>query len=133
MTPFMPSENLNSVLAPQLPSQAFANIAPNVANGGFNPGGASQLQGYMGALNGILNKPGGPGQSPMGGAPPPPPQMQGAGVHPGQAGGMSPASMQSMLQVYQSLQPSGQLAAQMQAAGVGNGQGQVPGLLSRFQ
>lgn len=55
------------------------------------------------------------------------PNMMGGGnggPNPG-IGQMDPASLQSMLQIYQTLQPSGQLAQQMQAA-------HVPGLLSRF-
>lgn len=120
----------------QTPGQIFAQNAPNLVNGGSTPAPISALQGYMGSLNSVLNKPGGQAQQMMqGGAAPPPPQMApSAGVHPGApGGGMDPAALQNMMQIYHTLQPTGQLGVQMQAAGVGTGQGQVPGLLSRFQ
>lgn len=128
---FMPSYMPD--IPQQTPGQIFSQDAPNLANGGGAPAAAQMgLQGYAGVLAGALNRP--PGQAPQMGAPPPPPQLMQGGVHPGNPGsGMSPAALQSMMQIYQSLQPAGQLAQQMQAAGVGTGQGQVPGLLSRFQ
>ena len=119
---------------PQAPGQIMQRDAPNVANAGFNPHGASPMVGFMSSLAGAMQPQQG---QPQLGAPPPVPQAQMApsgGVHPGTpGGGMDPAAMQNMLQIYGSLQPSGQLAQQMQAAGVGTQPGQTPGLLSRFQ